>query len=67
MDETLKTEIGELALGYDLKYKINPHLMAAYLAPAYRQLRRRHSELHFVQFIEEVVSVRAQARGRARE
>ena len=62
MDGTLKAEIGDLALGYDLKYKINPHLMATYLTPAYLQLRRRHSELHFVEFIEELVKVRAQAR-----
>jgi hypothetical protein len=62
MDETVKTEIGKLALGYDLKYKINPHLMTTYLAPEYLQLRRRHSELHFVEFIEELVRVRAQAR-----
>jgi len=30
MDETVKTEIRELALGYNLKYKINPHLMWDY-------------------------------------
>ena len=50
------------SLGYDLKYKINPHLMWDYLTPAYLQLRRSHSELNFVQFIEELVKVREQAR-----
>jgi hypothetical protein len=64
MDETVKTEIGKLALGYDLKHKINPYLMGTYLTPAYLQLRRRHSELHFVEFIEELVQVREQARKR---
>ncbi|MGA8736213.1 MAG: hypothetical protein WB558_20010 [Terriglobales bacterium] len=66
MDETVKTEIGKLALGYNLKYKINPHLMWDYLTPAYLQLRRRHSALNFVQFIEELVKVREQA-GKGRE
>jgi hypothetical protein len=65
MDETVTTEIRTLALGYDLKYKINPYLMGTYLTPAYLQLRRTHSELHFVEFIEELVSVREQARKRA--
>jgi hypothetical protein len=67
MTEMVKTEIRELALGYDLKYGINPHLMGTYLTPAYLQLRRRHSELHFVEFIEELVRVREQARKRAAE
>jgi predicted solute-binding protein len=67
MDETVKTEIRELALGYDLKYGINPHLMGTYLTPAYFQLRQRHEELHFAEFIEEVVKVRAKARNRVRE
>jgi hypothetical protein len=67
MTETVKTEIRALALGYDLKYGINPHLMGTYLSPAYLQLRRRHSELRFVEFIEELVKVREQARSRAAE
>ncbi len=67
MTEMVKTEIRELALGYDLKYGINAHLMATYLTPAYVQLRRQHSELHFVEFIEELVRVREQARKGAAE
>ena len=67
MDEAVKTEIRELALGYNLKYKINPHLMWDYLTPAYLQLRRRDSALNFVEFIEELVKVREQTRKRAAE
>jgi hypothetical protein len=67
MDDTVKIAIRQLALGYDLKYGINPHLMGTYLTPVYVQLRRRHSELHFVEFIEELVKVRAEARKRAGE
>jgi hypothetical protein len=62
MDETVKTEIGKIALGYDLKYKISNMRMETYLAPEYLQLRRRHSELNFVEFIDELVKVRAEAR-----
>jgi hypothetical protein len=67
MTEIVKTEIREVALGYGLEYRINPHLMGTYLTPAYLELRRRHSELRFVEFIEELVKVREQARERAAE
>jgi len=49
-------------LGFDLKYKISNMRMEAYIAPEYLQLRRRHAELHFVEFIDEMVKVRAEAR-----
>ncbi len=62
MNETVKAEIRDLALGYGLIYGINPHLMASYLTPAYLRLRRKHSELNFVEFIEELVKVRELAR-----
>jgi hypothetical protein len=62
MDGTMKTEIREKALGYPLKYRSNNHLMKSYLAPAYLQLRQRHPELRYEEFIEELVKVREQAR-----
>jgi hypothetical protein len=67
MNETVKTEIRKIALGCDLKYKISNMRMEAYLIPEYLQLRRRHSELHFVEFIDELVKVRAVARNNAGE
>lgn len=67
MDETLKAEIGKIALGYDLKYKISNMRMETYLAPAYAQLKKRHPELHYEEFIEELVKVRAHAREEARK
>jgi CheY-like chemotaxis protein len=65
MDEAVKTEVRKIALGFDLKYKISNMRMETYIAPEYLQLRRRHSELHFVEFIDEVVKVRAEARTKA--
>jgi len=64
MDETVKTEIRKIALGYDLKYKISNMRMETYLAPEYLQMKRRYSELCFVEFIDELVKVRADARKR---
>jgi hypothetical protein len=65
MNETVKTEIRKIALGYDLKYKISNMRMETYLAPEYAQLKQGHPELHYEEFIEEVVKVREQARGQA--
>jgi hypothetical protein len=65
MDETVKAEITKIALGYDLKYKISNMRMETYLAPAYVQLKKVHPELHYEEFIEEVVKVRERARKRA--
>ncbi|MGP8143061.1 MAG: hypothetical protein ACLQBU_14395 [Terriglobales bacterium] len=65
MDDTVKTEIGEIALGFDLKYKISNMRMATYLAPAYVQLKGRHSELRFEEFINEVIKIREQGRKKA--
>jgi hypothetical protein len=36
--------------------------METYLAPEYVQLKKRHPELRFEEFIKEVVEVREQAR-----
>jgi CheY-like chemotaxis protein len=67
MDEAAKTEVRKIALGFDLKYKISNMRMETYIAPEYLQLRRRHSELHFVEFMDEVVKVRADAQKGASE
>jgi hypothetical protein len=48
MDETLKAEISEIALGFELKYKISNMRMKTYIAPAYGQLKRRHPEVNFL-------------------
>jgi hypothetical protein len=62
VNETVKAEIRELALGYCLTDGSNPHLMASYLTPAYFRLRRQHAGLNFAEFIEELVKVRELAR-----
>jgi len=62
MDEPVKTEVRKIALGYDLKYKISNMRMETYLAPEYAQLKRRHPELRFEEFIKEVIEDREQAR-----
>jgi len=62
MDETLKTEITKIALGYGLQYKISNMRMETYLAPEYGQLKKRHPELHYEEFIEELTKAREQAR-----
>src|SRR5208282_2227444 len=53
--QTVKTEIRKIALGYDLKYKINNMRMETYLAPEYVQLKKGHPELRFEEFIKEVI------------
>jgi hypothetical protein len=65
MDNLVKTEIRNIALGFDLKYKISNMRMETYLAPAYADLKRRHSELRFEEFISEIVQVREEGRKRA--
>lgn len=62
METALRSEIEKVALGYDLKYKITDELMGAYLTPAYLNLRRSHPGLCFVEFVDELVKVRAQER-----
>ena len=64
MESVLRSEIRTVALGYDLRYKITNDLMEEYLRPAYLELRRKHPDLNFVEFVDEVVKVRANERKR---
>jgi hypothetical protein len=64
MESALRSEVAKVALGYDLRYKITNDLMEEYLSPAYLELRRKHPDLNFVEFVDEVVNVRAQERQR---
>jgi len=65
MDDTVKAEIQEIALGFDPEYMFNEAWMEEYLAPKYAQLKRRHPELQYAEFIEELTKAREQARKRA--
>jgi len=67
MDETVKAEIRKIALGYGLQYKISNMRMETYLAPEYARLKREHPEVHFEEFIKEVIEIREQAREQARK
>jgi hypothetical protein len=64
MEAGLQTEITQVALGYGLKYKISNYRMQSYLAPAYVVLQRRHPDLSFPAFINEVLRIRAEERER---
>jgi hypothetical protein len=67
MEATLRSEIAKVALGYDLRFKITNELMESYLTPTYFELRGRHPELRFVEFVGELVKVRAKERKRLAE
>ena len=58
----LQTEITQVALGYGLKYKISNYRVQSYLAPAYVVLQRRHPDLSFQAFINEVLRIREEER-----
>lgn len=60
MEAGLQTEITRVALGYGLEYKISNYRVQSYLAPAYRVLQRRHADLSFQTFINEVLRIRAE-------
>jgi hypothetical protein len=62
MDATAKNEIKKTALGYSLDLKITEVLTYTYLAPAYRQLREKHADLNFKDFMDEVVRIRRETR-----
>jgi len=62
MNSALRAEIKQVALGYDLRYKITNDLMQEYLSPAYLDLRRKHPHLNFVEFVDELVKFRAEER-----
>jgi len=62
MNSALRAEIKQIALGYDLRYKITNDLMQEYLSPAYSDLRHKHPNLHFVEFVDELVKFRAEER-----
>ena len=60
MESGLRTEIQQVALGYGLQYKISNYRIRNYLAPAYAVLQRRHPDLSFQAFINEVLTIRAE-------
>ncbi len=62
MEAELQTEITQVALGYGLEYKISNYRVQSYLAPAYAVLQRRHPDLSFQAFINEVLRVREEER-----
>ena len=64
METALRSEIAKVALGYDLRFKITNELMESYLTPTYFNLRKRFPELRFVEFVGELVEVRAEERKR---
>ena len=64
IESGLRSEIVRAALGYDLRFKITNELMETYLTPTYLDLRQRHPELCFTEFVEELVRVRAEERER---
>jgi hypothetical protein len=67
MESGLRSEIAKVALGYDLRFKITNELMENYLTPTYFDLRKRFPELRFVEFVGELVEVRANERKRLAE
>jgi hypothetical protein len=64
IESGLRNEIARAALAYDLRFKITSELMETYLTPTYFELRQRHPELCFTEFVEELVKVRAAERKR---
>jgi len=64
VESGLRSEIATVALAYDLRFKITNELMETYLSPTYFDLRQRHPELCFTEFVEELVKVRAEERER---
>jgi len=64
IESGLRAEIEKVALGYDLRFKITNELMESYLTPSYFDLRRQYPGLCFVEFVSELVKVRADKRER---
>ena len=62
MESRLQTDIQQVALGYGLQYKISNYRVQSYLAPAYAVLQRKHPDLSFRTFINEVLRIRVEER-----